>query len=130
MIVVDTSALMAIVRHEAERELLLPVLLEASSAVMSAGTVLEAACVYAATFAGAATPAGLYDDLSTLKITVVPFSVEQATLAAEARFRFGKGRGGPLNFGDCFSYALAKSLQAPLLFKGNDFGRTDVRSAA
>jgi ribonuclease VapC len=57
--------------------------------------------------------------------------VEQARIARDAHARFGKGSGHPaqLNFGDCFSYALARALDAPLLFKGNDFSHTDIRPA-
>lgn len=69
--------------------------------------------------------------LDTLGISIVPTDQQQATLAAEAFLRFGKGRHpAGLNLGDCFSYALAKSLNAPLLYKGEDFGRTDIGSAA
>jgi len=59
-----------------------------------------------------------------------PFLPEHADLAAEAFIRFGRGRHrARLNFGDCMAYALAKSLDARLLFKGEDFGRTDIASA-
>lgn len=60
----------------------------------------------------------------------MPVTGEQALLAGAARLHFGKGRHrARLNYGDCFSYALAKSLDAPLLFKGDDFTHTDIRSA-
>lgn len=69
--------------------------------------------------------------LDQFGIQIVPFSVELAPIAAEAYRRFGKGRHkAALNFGDCMSYALAKSLDAPLLYKGNDFALTDIRAAA
>jgi ribonuclease VapC len=66
--------------------------------------------------------------LASLGIEVVPVTAEQARLALEAFKRFGKGRGAPasLNYGDCFVYALAKALGAPVLFKGNDFSQTDI----
>ena len=69
--------------------------------------------------------------VSDLGIEIIPLSLEQASLAFEAFKRFGKGRGAKasLNFGDCFAYALAKELEAPLLFKGNDFAHTDIVSA-
>lgn len=68
--------------------------------------------------------------LDELAITVVSFSPEQAELATEAFLRFGKGRHpAKLNMGDCFSYALAKSIGQPLLFKGNDFSQTDIGGA-
>jgi ribonuclease VapC len=62
---------------------------------------------------------------------VISFTLEQARLAFDAFKRFGKGRGtkASLNFGDCFAYALAKELQAPLLYKGNDFAHTDLQPA-
>ena len=64
-------------------------------------------------------------------IELVPLTSEQARLAFEAFKRFGKGRGAKaaLNYGDCFVYALAKELGAPLLFKGGDFAQTDILAA-
>jgi ribonuclease VapC len=64
-----------------------------------------------------------------LSIDVISFTPEQARLAFAAFRRFGKGRGGKagLNFEDCFAYALAKDMQAPLLFKGDDFAHTDLQ---
>jgi len=65
--------------------------------------------------------------LATARIELVPFDATQARLAREAFRRFGKGRHpAGLNLGDCFSYALARAMNEPLLFKGNDFSRTDV----
>ncbi len=66
-----------------------------------------------------------------LRVEVLPFTPEQARLALEAFKRFGKGRSAKasLNFGDCFVYAVAKELQAPVLFKGNDFVHTDLTPA-
>lgn len=66
--------------------------------------------------------------LVMLNIDTVPFDTAQLAIAQDAYRRYSGGRHG-LNFGDCFSYALAKSLHAPLLFKGQDFARTDVRPA-
>lgn len=73
-----------------------------------------------------------YDDLiERLEIIIEPVTAAQARIAREAYRRFGKGIGHParLNFGDCFAYALAKAFDEPLLFVGNDFIHTDVRSA-
>ena len=66
-----------------------------------------------------------------LKLEVLPFSGAQAMLAREAFKKYGKGRGpgASLALGDCFAYALAKDLGAPLLFKGNDFAQTDIPAA-
>ena len=70
--------------------------------------------------------------ISDYRLRVVPVDEVQAHLAVEAAVRYGKGRGAPpavLNYGDLFSYALAKALDLPLLYKGRDFAATDVRSA-
>ena len=68
--------------------------------------------------------------LEILKIDTVPLSADHARLAIEAFRKFGKGRhSAGLNFGDCFSYALAKATGEPLLFKGGDFSQTDMRRA-
>jgi len=69
--------------------------------------------------------------IESLNVEVISFTPEQARLAFDAFKRFGKGRGtkASLNFGDCLAYALAKELQAPLLYKGNDFAHTDLQPA-
>jgi ribonuclease VapC len=74
----------------------------------------------------------LFDQMiETGAITLEPVTIEQGRIAAEAHRRYGRGSGHParLNFGDCFSYALAKATGEPLLFKGDDFGHTDVATA-
>jgi ribonuclease VapC len=65
------------------------------------------------------------------RIMIEPFTVEQAKIARQAYRDYGKGSGHPagLNFGDCFSYALARDKREPMLWKGDDFGHTDIRSA-
>ena len=74
-----------------------------------------------------------FDELITaMRLTIVPLAPKHAQIAREAFKQFGKGRKNnkaKLNFGDCFAYALAKSLDAPLLFKGDDFPHTDVKRA-
>lgn len=68
--------------------------------------------------------------LDVVGAQVVDWDDEMASIALEAEFRFGKGRHpAALNFGDCMAYAVAKRLDAPLLFKGSDFAQTDIRSA-
>jgi ribonuclease VapC len=69
--------------------------------------------------------------LTEMNIGIAAFTADQARIARDAHARFGKGSGHPaqLNFGDCFSYALAQALDAPLLFKGADFSHTDIRPA-
>ena len=71
----------------------------------------------------------LHAMIAELGIVVEPFGDEQAEAAIAAFTEFGRGQGGPLNFGDCFAYALAKTSGQPLLFKGNDFTRTDISAA-
>jgi ribonuclease VapC len=73
-----------------------------------------------------------YDELiEEAQITIEPVTMEQARIARQAYRDYGKGSGHPaqLNFGDCFSYALARDKREPILFKGDDFGHTDLRSA-
>ena len=125
MIVVDTSALMAVIFDEEDRDLHFRAITGARRAWMASGTVMEVAAVYASAFGGEDSRR-VRDDLSRLGIEVAPMTAEQAWIAADARFRYGKGRNG-LNFGDCFPYALAKTMDLPLLFKGNDFIHTDLK---
>jgi ribonuclease VapC len=70
--------------------------------------------------------------IEEFQIRIEPVTVEQARIARQAYRDYGKGSGHPanLNFGDCFSYALARDKREPILFKGDDFGHTDLRSAA
>lgn len=128
MIAVDTSALMAILRAEPEADQFLSTLLERESC-LSAGSVLEL-CIVASRWRpkdGDRLATALLDQLE-IKIVTVDASLSKA--ACEAFLMFGKGRHpAALNFGDCFSYALAKSRDLPLLFKGDDFAKTDIRPA-
>ncbi len=73
----------------------------------------------------------LEDMIGQPNVTVIPFDVGHFLLAADAFRRFGRGRGHParLNFGDCLAYAVAKRAVAPLLYKGDDFGQTDLAFA-
>jgi ribonuclease VapC len=128
-VVVDSSAIIAIIRGEPERDRLLAVLDAGVSNLCSMVTFVESFMV--STNRNADTPVALHlrllDDLG---IETAPLDQKQAVLAAQAFLRFGKGRHpAKLNLGDCFSYALAKSLDAPLLYKGEDFSRTDIVSA-
>jgi ribonuclease VapC len=125
--VVDTSALVAVLFGEADR---LPLLqqLEIGTKVMSAGSVIELLRVV-----GRRAPQWRREArqlLDILQIEIWPVDREQVDLAEDGMARFGKGRGAPpavLNFGDLFAYALARHLDAPLLFKGDDFRHTDVK---
>lgn len=130
MIVVDTSALIAILSDEPERMTFIKAIENAGSCLMSAATFVECSLVFETKYGFD----GLRDlDLfvATAGIELVPVDVDQAYVARQAFYQYGKGRHpANLNFGDCFSYALAKSRGLPLLFKGKDFSQTDILSSA
>jgi ribonuclease VapC len=129
--VIDTSAIIAILRLEPESDAFLKVIARSETSVMSSVSALEAAMVLARGQDPAATWSVLDEFLRVSEIEVVPFDQEQSQLAREAFARFGKGRHkAELNLGDCAAYALAMTRQMPLLFKGNDFIFTDVAIAA
>lgn len=130
MIVVDTSAVIAVLLGEPEATALADVLASGEKVALSTGTALEMALVAQAKW-GSSGAARLDKFLGELPLTYVPVDTDHLRLAREAHGRYGRGTGHParLNFGDCFSYALARALDAPLLFKGDDFVHTDVRSA-
>lgn len=129
MIVVDTSAMVAILLGEPERQAFLDVLRQGPS-VMSAGSVVELMRVVVRREPQWRAEARSF--LRTLRVEIAAVDEAQTLLAEEGMMRFGKGRGLPpavLNFGDLFAYALARQLDAPLLYKGEGFGRTDVTPA-
>ena len=127
--VVDSSAIIAILRKESGWERLQKTLLDAEIAVMSAAVIVETSIVIEAA-AGEAGVRELNALLDAAGIEMVPFQPEQVALAREGFRRFGKGRHpARLNFGDCLSYALARQRAEPLLFTGDDFSRTDVEVA-
>lgn len=130
MIVVDSSAIVAILTLEPDAPDLLRRLLEDDERLISAATLLETSIVLR-TLDRARTSDAELDDLVETYLAVREVTQQQVQVAREAHLRYGKGMGHPaqLNFGDCFSYALAKSLDVPLLFKGGDFGKTDIKSA-
>ena len=129
--IVDTSALLAVALREPERDAFYVLLLRAKRRLMSAASYVEAAEVYMRRTSALTGIALLNRDLAQLRIEIVAVTAEQAYAAAEARRVYGKSRhDADLNYGDSFSYALAKSLDEPLLFKGNDFIHTDVKRAA
>jgi len=129
-LVVDSSAIVAILTDEAEAPAFSDLLDKRPVNYCSAVTFVETFMVLTSRIASISV-ADLANALQTLAIEQRPVDHQQSALAAEAFLRFGKGRHpAKLNLGDCFSYALAKSLQAPLLYKGEDFGRTDIVSAA
>lgn len=127
--VIDSSALIAILRDEPERLAFETAIATTDVRLVSAVTKLEASIV--AIGSGPREGAQDIDDLlSILDVTIVPFDDHQANIARDAFARFGKGRHrAGLNFGDCAAYALAMTEAEPLLFKGTDFGATDVMAA-
>ena len=125
--IVDTSALIAILRDEPEAPAMAQAIEEATQRQISAANWLEAAAV----IDGSRDPVASrqFDHLiGVARILVAPVTEQQARIARAAYRDFGKGSGHPagLNFGDCFAYALAKDTGEPLLFKGRDFARTDI----
>jgi ribonuclease VapC len=124
--IIDTSALAAIFFAEPERQKFLSAITAAGSRLISAATVLETGMVLEARQGEAA---GREFDLFAVRanLQIVSVDAEQADIARSAWRKYGKGRHpAALNFGDCFSYALAKATGEPLLAKGTDFASTDI----
>ncbi|WP_337184368.1 type II toxin-antitoxin system VapC family toxin [Shinella sp.] len=130
MIVLDTSALFATLTDEPERRDFNEAIERAPVRLLSAATLLETKIVLFARY-GAPGVNALDAFLLRAGIRVAPVTAEQAEIAFDAFRRFGRGTGhaAHLNYGDCFSYALAHENAAPLLFKGGDFIHTDVETA-
>jgi ribonuclease VapC len=129
-VIVDASALIAILREEHDARLFTQAIADATKVKISAATLLEASIV--ADGPRDRTVARRFDDIcQESKLTVVPFDETQARIVREAYRDFGKGSGhkAGLNLGDCFAYALARVTGEPLLYKGKDFQHTDVASA-
>jgi ribonuclease VapC len=127
--VIDTSALLAILQDEPERRRFNEWIEAADSRAVSVATLVEVSIVLESRY-GAEGPRDLDSFLERAGIELHPVDLEQARLARAAFARFGKGRHpASLNYGDCFSYALARVLEEPLLFKGDDFSKTDVLPA-
>jgi ribonuclease VapC len=127
-LIVDSSAILAIIRNEPARVSCTDALVAASAVRISAASYLEAAVVVD----------GLQDPLASREFDALiqrflfriePVTERQARIARDAYRDFGRGSGhrARLNFGDCFAYALAKDMDEPLLFIGDDFRHTDVR---
>ena len=129
MIVVDTSALIAILDREPDAALYAEAIAEADSPLVSAATLLELHIVMLNRHGGRA--GQLVDRLiQDAGFQIEHFTAQHLELAREAYARYGKGRNSAgLNYGDCFSYALAKATGLPLLFKGEDFSKTDLLAA-
>jgi ribonuclease VapC len=127
--VIDSSALLAIMFEEPDASIYLSAILNSDNCLVSAASLVETSMV--SLRLRSPDPIALLDDLVNRTETIVaPVDHEQALLAREAFRRFGKGRHkAGLNFGDCFAYALAKQTGEPLLYKGSDFTLTDIVSA-
>ena len=125
--VIDTSALLAILLDEPERGKFLELLSESETRLLSAANALETAIVVESR-RGEAAGRELDLFLHRTKIEIVAVDAEQFSIARFAWRKFGKGRHpAALNFGDCFAYALTKMSSEPLLAKGEDFRRTDLQ---
>ena len=126
--IVDSSALIAVLNEEPLAPRCLEALLASPTTLMSAANLLEAAIAMDRHPSPALGPA-LDDLIDRLRVAVEPVTLSQVIIARGAHRLFGRGSGHPakLNFGDCFAYALATELDEPLLFVGQDFIHTDVR---
>lgn len=126
MIVVDTSALIAILDKEADAYLYAEAIAEADPPLISTATLVELNIVMLNRHGIKA--AQIVDRLiQEGGFQVESFTIQHAELARDAYARYGKGQqSAGLNYGDCFSYALAKATGSPLLFKGQDFSKTDI----
>lgn len=127
MLVIDTSALIAIQFGEPEASAFKAILVPRT--MIGAPTLLE----YQLVVGGRYGDAGLAEAramVERMDLAIINFDEEMTHLAADAFMRFGKGQHpAKLNFGDCMAYAVAKALDMPLLYKGGDFAKTDIRSA-
>ena len=130
MIAIDTSVIVSIARQEEDARAFNQVLAR-GRILVGAPTLLEASMVLPRILSDGPARTFLDEFLADLEPDVVAFSRELFQASREAFYRYGRGRGHPaqLNFGDCMSYAVAKSHDAPLLFKGRDFAHTDIRPA-
>ena len=126
MIVVDSSALVAILRREPEADHFLQAIAEADGCMLSSVSLLETSMVLVGRTGDATAWAELDALIARARMQVVAQDAELVEAARQAFLQYGKGRhSAALNLGDCASYALAKARSLPLLFKGNDFPRTD-----
>lgn len=126
MIVLDSSILVGIIKGEPDSEGLLD-LLAAEDCAIGAPTLVETRS-WCAINLKPGNSRWLEEFVDTQGVSIVPFTRDMADVASQAFATFGRASGHParLNFGDCLAYAVAVALRAPLLFKGRDFGRTDV----
>ena len=130
MIAVDTSAIIAILKGEPGSTSVVACMGRAESRCISAGSLLECGIVIGSKYGDAGLEA-LRELCADLSLETIAVDSAQSRVGYEAFLRFGRGSGhaARLNFGDCFSYALAKTRNLPLLFKGDDFIHTDIEPA-
>jgi ribonuclease VapC len=128
--IVDTSALIAILKNEPESQAFSDSIEAAKVVRLSAASYLESRIVVSR-YKDPILMARLEEILENPGLQIEPVTAAQAKIAWEAYRDYGKGSGHPanLNFGDCFTYALARDKREPLLYKGDDFGHTDLRAA-
>lgn len=127
--IVDTSAVIAVLRNESDAIVIGEALQRSPICRLSAVTYVEAGVVTDSN-RDPVLSRRLDDLIRDVRMRIEPVTVQQAQIARQAYRDFGKGRHtGGLNFGDCFAYALAKDLDEPLLFKGADFTHTDIEVA-
>jgi ribonuclease VapC len=128
--IVDTSALIAIIKGEPEAAAMAAAMESADVLRVSAATYFEASIVTDG-YRNPKLSARFDEILEHPKVFIEPVTVAQAKIARQAYRDYGKGSGHPagLNFGDCFTYALAREKREPVLWKGDDFGHTDLRAA-
>jgi ribonuclease VapC len=126
MIALDSSILVAMMRQEAGWEAFLETI-ESEECLLGTPTLVETRAWCAFNLEGYSSP-WLEEFVEGRNVSVIPFSREMADVASKAYITFGKPSRHPanLNFGDCMAYAVSTALRVPLLFKGDDFGRTDV----
>ena len=127
--ILDSSAIVAILRNEPDRPVLVQAMEDHLVRRISAANYLEV-CILTDSNKNPTLSRELDDFFVNSEVVIEPVTAEQARIAREAYRDFGKGSGHPakLNFGDCFAYALAKSKREPLLCKGDDFVHTDVKT--
>ena len=130
MIAIDTSVLIAILTAEVEKDAFIQFIAAHQPAHLSAVSLQEAGMIMRSR-RGQDGVKDLLDLIAVLRVRVAAYDEAQAHLAIDAFSRYGKGMGtaAKLNMGDCATYALAKVLNVPLLYKGNDFTATDITAA-
>jgi ribonuclease VapC len=126
MLVIDTSAIIAVLKGEREADRCIDAMAVEGDLLISAGSLAELLIVAATR----GVTNELHDLLAELALDVVPVTAIEASLVGDAYVRWGRGFSpAGLNYGDCFAYVLAKQRDCPLLFVGDDFSQTDIRAA-